>query len=171
MKAVLLIIVLSSSSMRTTQVNTPDSDPNPSTPAPQPVSCYQRPASHGRIIPNIVDDQSKIWLFPAKLNKKSNWIPAATILGTTAAFVVLDSWGMPISRRAISRPCLADFGLFLLPSGCPRRFGKRCGRSQPRRGTPAPLFPCLRASNEIARHSRTAGTWLPSGNLQSVESR
>jgi hypothetical protein len=86
------------------------------------------------------------------------------------AFAVLDSWGMPRSRRAISRPCLADFGLFLLPSGCPRGFGKRCGRSQPRRGTPAPLFPCLRASNEIARDS-TAGTWLPSGNLQSVESR
>ena len=91
MKTVLLFVGLSASSVLTAQVNPPDSDANQSTPAPQPVPPYQRPVSLERIIPNIVDDQSKIWLFPAKLNKKRNWIPVAVILGTTAALIALDS--------------------------------------------------------------------------------
>jgi membrane-associated phospholipid phosphatase len=94
MKTVFLFI-LSASSVLTAQVNPPDSDASQSTPAPQPVPPYQRPVSLGRIIPNIVDDQWKIWLFPAKLNKKRNWIPAAVILGTTAALIALDSHDAP----------------------------------------------------------------------------
>jgi membrane-associated phospholipid phosphatase len=98
MKTVLLFIGLSASSVLTAQVMTPDSDGKQPTPAPQPVPPYQRPVSLGRIIPNIVDDQSKIWLFPAKLNKKRNWIPAAVILGTTAALIALDSHNAPYFR-------------------------------------------------------------------------
>ncbi len=98
MKTVLLFIGLSASSVLTAQVTPPDSDGNQPTPAPQPVPPYQRPVSLGRIIPNIVDDQSKIWLFPAKLNKKRNWIPAAAILGTTAALIALDSHDAPYFR-------------------------------------------------------------------------
>jgi len=98
MKTVLLFIGLSASSVLTAQVMPPDSDGNPPTPAPQPVPPYQRPVSLGRIIPNIVDDQSKIWLFPAKLNRKRNWIPAAAILGTTAALIALDSHDAPYFR-------------------------------------------------------------------------
>jgi hypothetical protein len=100
MKTVLLFIGLSASSVLTAQVNPPDSDANQSTPAPapQPDPPYQRPVSLGRIIPNIVDDQTKIWLFPAKLNKKRNWIPVAVILGTTAALSALDSHDAPWFR-------------------------------------------------------------------------
>jgi membrane-associated phospholipid phosphatase len=98
MKTVSLFIGLSASSVLTAQVNPLDSDANRSTPAPQPVPPYQRPVSLGRIIPNIVDDESKIWLFPAKLNKKRNWIPAAVILGTTSALIALDSHDAPYFR-------------------------------------------------------------------------
>jgi membrane-associated phospholipid phosphatase len=98
MRTVLLFIGLSVSSVLSAQVNPPDSDGNQSTPAPQPAPPYQRPVSLGRIIPNIVDDQSKIWLFPAKLNKKKNWIPVAAILGTTAALIALDSHDAPYFR-------------------------------------------------------------------------
>jgi hypothetical protein len=98
MKTILLIVGISSSFVLTAQVNPPDSDANQSTPAPQPVPPYQRPVSLGRTIPNIVDDQSKIWLFPAKLNKKRNWIPIAVILGTTAALIALDSHDAPYFR-------------------------------------------------------------------------
>ena len=100
MKTVLLIVGLSASSVLTAQVNPPDSDAPLSTPAPQPVPPYQRPVSLGRIIPNIVDDQSKIWLFPAKLNKKRNWIQTAAILGTTAALIALDSHDAPYFRSS-----------------------------------------------------------------------
>jgi membrane-associated phospholipid phosphatase len=99
MKTVLLFIGLSASSVLTAQVPPSDSDGNQSPPAPQPVPPYQRPVSLGRIIPNIVDDQSKIWLFPAKLNKKRDWIPAAAILGTTAALIALDSHDAPYFRN------------------------------------------------------------------------
>jgi hypothetical protein len=99
MKAVLLFVGLSASSVLIAQVDPPEPDGNQSTPAPQPVPPYQRPVSLGRIIPNIVDDQTKIWLFPAKLNKKRNWIPAAVILGTTAALIALDSHDAPYFRR------------------------------------------------------------------------
>jgi membrane-associated phospholipid phosphatase len=98
MKTVLLFIGLSASSVLTAQVNPPDADANQSASAPQPVPPYQRPISLGRIIPNIVDDQSKIWLFPAKLNKKKNWIPVAAVLGTTAALIALDPHDAPYFR-------------------------------------------------------------------------
>jgi membrane-associated phospholipid phosphatase len=55
--------------------------------------------SWGTIIPNIADDQAKIWLFPARIHKKRNWIPAAAILGTTAALIALDSQDAPYFRR------------------------------------------------------------------------
>jgi len=99
MKTVFLFIGLAASSLLTAQVNPPDSDASQSAPAPQPVPPYQRPVSLGRIIPNIADDQSKIWLFPAKLNKKRNWIPVAAILGTNAALIALDSHDAPYFRR------------------------------------------------------------------------
>jgi len=99
MKTFLLFIGLVAPSVLTAQVSPPDSDANQSAPAPQQVPPYQRPVSLGRIFPNIVDDQSKIWLFPAKLNKKRNWVPAAVIPGTTAALIALDSHDAPYFRN------------------------------------------------------------------------
>ena len=95
MKTVLLCIGISASSVLTAQVNPPDSTASQSAPRPQPLPPYQRPVSLGRIIPNVLDDQSKIWTFPTRLNKKRNWIPAALILGTTAALIVTDPHTAP----------------------------------------------------------------------------
>jgi|GEM_PF-4028159 len=67
MKTVLLFVGLSASSVLTAQMNPPDSDANQSTPASQPVPPYQRPVSLGRIIPNIANDQSRIWLSPPSI--------------------------------------------------------------------------------------------------------
>ncbi len=96
----LFVIGCTAASLLTAQVSAPDSDSTSST--SQPVPAYQRPVSLGRIIPNIVDDQSKIWLFPAKLNKKKGWIPTALILGTTAALIALDSRDAPYFRKTSS---------------------------------------------------------------------
>jgi membrane-associated phospholipid phosphatase len=57
----------------------------------QPPAPYQRPISLGKLVPNIVDDQGKIWLFPTRLKRKRNWIPVVAILGTTAALIAADS--------------------------------------------------------------------------------
>jgi membrane-associated phospholipid phosphatase len=97
--SVLFFTGLTASSALTAQVSAPDPDSVPSAPAAQPDPPYQRPVSVGQIVPNIVDDQAKIFLFPAKLNKKRIWIPAAVILGTTAALIALDSHDAPYFRR------------------------------------------------------------------------
>ena len=99
--ALLLFSGFTGSSVVTAQVSVPDSDSDStqSSAATQPAPPYQRPVSLGQVIPNIVADQSKIFLFPAKLNKKKNWIPAAVILGTTAALIALDSHDAPYFRR------------------------------------------------------------------------
>ncbi len=97
--ALLLFTALNGSSGLIAQVSPPDSDATQSTAAPQPLPPYQRPVSLGRIVPNIADDQARIWLFPAKLNKRKNWIPVAAILGTTAALIVLDPHEAPHFRN------------------------------------------------------------------------
>ena len=95
----MLFAGLTGSSVLTAQVSAPDSDSTQPTPSQQPVPQNQRPVSLGKLIPNIVDDQSKIWLFPARLNKKRNWIPTAIILGTTAALIAADSHDAPWFRN------------------------------------------------------------------------
>jgi membrane-associated phospholipid phosphatase len=101
--ALVLFVGFTAASLVIAQVSGPEADSDSgsaqSTPAPQPAPPYQRPVSLGQVIPNIVADQSKIFLFPAKLNKKKNWIPAAVILGTTAALIALDPHDAPYFRR------------------------------------------------------------------------
>jgi membrane-associated phospholipid phosphatase len=65
------------------------------TPAPN----AERDVSWSKLIPNIADDQAKIWLFPARLEKKRRWLPTAVILGTTAALIALDPEEAPYFRR------------------------------------------------------------------------
>ncbi len=95
MKTFLLCIGISASSVLSAQVTPSDSNASQSPPTPQPLPPYQRPVSLGRIIPNVLDDQSKVWTFPTRLNKKRNWIPTALILGTTAALIVTDPHTAP----------------------------------------------------------------------------
>jgi membrane-associated phospholipid phosphatase len=69
--------------------------PQSTPPVSQPAAQVDRPISPGRIVPNILEDQTKIWTFPARLNKKRNWIPTALILGTTAALIATDPYSGP----------------------------------------------------------------------------
>jgi hypothetical protein len=41
---------------------------------------YQRPVSGKSIPTNVAEDQKRIWLFPARLEKRKVWIPTALIL-------------------------------------------------------------------------------------------
>jgi membrane-associated phospholipid phosphatase len=59
----------------------------PATPATLPVS---RPVSWKLLLPNILDDQKRVWTFPARLVQGQNWIPTFAVLGTTAGLVALD---------------------------------------------------------------------------------
>jgi hypothetical protein len=70
---------------------------------PPPIPAFRQPVSCWKLLSvNIAEDQKRIWLFPAKVNKKTNWIPTVTILGTTAALIALDSRDSPYFRRTSS---------------------------------------------------------------------
>ena len=72
------------------QTTPPDEVPAPvSTSAPVPPA-MERAVSLKLLIPNILSDQGRIWSFPARLEHKKDWIPAAVVLGTTAALIALD---------------------------------------------------------------------------------
>lgn len=58
---------------------------------PEPGSGYERPISWTQLPTNILDDQTHIWDFPAKLNRKRVWIPTIVIVGVTAGLVALDT--------------------------------------------------------------------------------
>ncbi len=72
---------------------TPDQDQIP--PNPTPSAPVDRPVSWKRLAPNILDDQKKIWTFPAHLVEGHSWIPTTVVLGTTAALFALD----PVEAR------------------------------------------------------------------------
>jgi membrane-associated phospholipid phosphatase len=74
-------------------------NPAADTPPPVPSPPYERPVSWKLLLPNVAHDQERIWLFPARLEKKRNWIPAAAILGATAALAALDPQDAPYFRR------------------------------------------------------------------------
>jgi membrane-associated phospholipid phosphatase len=70
--------------------------PSPPSQSPAPDSTSQsppvvdRPVSWKQMLPNIVNDQERIWTFPARLMQGQNWIPTAAVLGTTAGLFALD---------------------------------------------------------------------------------
>lgn len=56
---------------------------------------YDRPVSWTSLIPNILCDQKAIWLFPTRLGRENNWIPALSVGAVTAGLVTVD----PIEGR------------------------------------------------------------------------
>jgi membrane-associated phospholipid phosphatase len=44
------------------------------------------------VIPNIVDDQKRIWTFPARLTHDHNWVPALAVVALTAGLVAADPY-------------------------------------------------------------------------------
>jgi membrane-associated phospholipid phosphatase len=91
----------------------PDPAPTTATPAsdastaasPSPASstspaAYDRPVSW-RLMPwNLASDQKQIWLAPAQLGHRRNWLPVAAALVTTAALVAGDPKEAVYFRRA-----------------------------------------------------------------------
>lgn len=68
--------------------NAPPQAPS-SSPTSQPTH-VDRPVSWKLLLPNLLDDQERIWSFPGRLVQGQDWIPTAAILGTTAGLVALD---------------------------------------------------------------------------------
>jgi len=65
--------------------------PDPPQPPPQSAPRqYDRPVSWKRLLPNLLDDQKRIWMFPTTLAQGQNWIPTAAVLGGAAGLVALD---------------------------------------------------------------------------------
>ncbi len=58
------------------------------------------------MIPNIIEDQGRIWRSPAELRHKRNWIPLAAVLGTAAALIATDPHDTGYFRRT---PDLSGF--------------------------------------------------------------
>src|SRR5580692_11280663 len=83
-------------------VGVPTSDP-PQFPASSSSSqsppVVDRPVSWKLLLPNILNDQERIWSFPARLTQDHNWIATAAILGTTAGLFALDPTEASYFRR------------------------------------------------------------------------
>lgn len=69
----------------------PGTPPTPRRDQP-PAASNDRSVSLREIIPNVVDDQKRIWTFPAHLTRNRNWIPALAVVGVTAGLVASDQW-------------------------------------------------------------------------------
>src|SRR5260370_13330647 len=59
----------------------------------------ERQISGRTIVPNFLDDQKQIWLFPAKVAQGSHVFPTVAVLGATAGLVAAD----PIEARYFRR--------------------------------------------------------------------
>jgi membrane-associated phospholipid phosphatase len=75
---------------------------------------FDRPVSWKQLVPNIVGDQKRIWLFPLKLGQKDTAIPTAAVLGATAALVALDPMDAAYFRRT---PAFRGFNRVLTGNG------------------------------------------------------
>lgn len=60
-------------------------------PAPCVPDC-DGPVSWKLLVPNILHDQERIWLFPLKLAEGHDWIPTIAIAGTTSALLAADPY-------------------------------------------------------------------------------
>ena len=49
-----------------------------------------RPVSLKKLIPNMLEDQARIWTFPARVGTDQYWIPTTAVLGGTAGLMALD---------------------------------------------------------------------------------
>ena len=68
-------------------------------PVQQPSVTFDRPVSWKLLLSNLLSDQKRIWTFPARLVNQQHWIPAASIVGTTAALWTLDPTEASYFRR------------------------------------------------------------------------
>ena len=66
---------------------------------PDQTPAVARPVSWKLLLPNLINDQKRIWLFPARLAQGHHWIPTVAVLGTTAGLVALDPTESAYFRR------------------------------------------------------------------------
>src|ERR1700681_4609405 len=75
--------------------------PAPETPLPLPASesspytpvtipSPERQISWRRLVPNMVQDQKQIWLFPVSVAHRHHLLPAIAVAGVTARFLAID---------------------------------------------------------------------------------
>jgi membrane-associated phospholipid phosphatase len=76
--------------------------PAPQAPVPRPTPAVDRPVSWKLLLPNLISDQERIWLFPIRLVQGQSWIPTAAVLGTTAGLFALDPIEAAYFRRTSS---------------------------------------------------------------------
>ncbi len=69
---------------------------------PSEVAPEERPVSWKLVVPNVVDDQKRIWMFPATLAHGQHWKPTAAFLLGTGALVALDPHDAPYFRSTNS---------------------------------------------------------------------
>jgi membrane-associated phospholipid phosphatase len=80
------------------------STPEPSVPVapattPSAEQDPDRPVSWKTLLPNVGQDQKRIWLFPERLKKRKVLWPTLAVLGTAAALVALDPKDAPWFRN------------------------------------------------------------------------
>lgn len=60
----------------------------------------ERPVSWSLLVPNFLEDQKQIWLFPLGLAKGQHWVPTIPIVAATGGLVVLDPFVTPYFRTS-----------------------------------------------------------------------
>jgi membrane-associated phospholipid phosphatase len=104
MKLAVLLMALSTLAIpprtpgQTTEPDQAPAGPQPGAPADTPAShpasppppAFDRPISWKLLLPNLINDQERMWSFPARLMRGQNWIPATVVLGTGSGLLLLD---------------------------------------------------------------------------------
>jgi len=83
-----------------TTAKTPSAESSPPGKPPEAQQTDERPVSWKRFLPNVLEDQKRIWLFPKSLSEGKHWKPAAAFILGTGALVALDPEDAPYFRRA-----------------------------------------------------------------------
>lgn len=74
----------------------------PDIPESHPAADTDRSVSWKELLPNILSDQKKIWLFPLHLGQPNVFIPTAAVIGATAGLVALDPYDAPYFHNTTS---------------------------------------------------------------------
>src|SRR6516225_4616929 len=62
----------------------------------------ERPVSFKKLLPNLLSDQKRIWLFPAQPAQDHYWMPTLGVLAVTAGLVAADPQTAPYFRNTHS---------------------------------------------------------------------
>jgi membrane-associated phospholipid phosphatase len=69
---------------------------------PTPSTPEERPVSFKKLVPNLLSDQKRIWLFPVQPAQGHYWMPALGVLAVTAGLVAADPQTAPYFRNTHS---------------------------------------------------------------------